>query len=82
MVGCVGDRPREGIEAMNPGESGTTVLGRTAKFRGGLTGPGNMVMEGDFEGVIRNPGATVTVGQQARVRAAIAARRMSLSTAP
>ena len=59
---------------MNPGESGTTVLGRTAKFRGEFTGSENMVVEGDFEGVIRNPGANVTVGPQARVRAAIAGR--------
>ena len=59
---------------MNPGESGTTVLGRSAKFRGELTGAENMVVEGDFEGVIRNPGANVTVGPQARVRAAIAGR--------
>ena len=59
---------------MNPGESGTTVLGRSAKFRGEFTGAENMVVEGDFEGVIRNPGANVTVGPQARVRAAIAAR--------
>ena len=59
---------------MNPGDSGTTVLGRTAKFRGEFTGAENLVVEGDFEGVIRNPGANVTVGPQARGRAAIAAR--------
>jgi len=59
---------------MNPGDSGTTVLGRSAKFRGEFTGAENMVVEGDFEGVIRNPGANVTVGPQARVRAAIAGR--------
>jgi cytoskeletal protein CcmA (bactofilin family) len=59
---------------MNPGEGGTTVLGRTAKFRGEFNGSENMVIEGDFEGVIRNAGANVTVGPQARVRAAIAAR--------
>jgi len=59
---------------MNPGESGTTVLGRSAKFRGEYTGSENMVVEGDFEGVIRNPEANVTVGPQARVRAAIAGR--------
>jgi len=59
---------------MNPGESGTTVLGRTAKFRGDFTGSENIVVEGDFEGVIRNSGANVTVGPQARVRASIAGR--------
>ena len=59
---------------MNPGENGTTVLGRSAKFRGELVGAENMVVEGDFEGVIRNAGANVTVGPQARVRAAIAGR--------
>jgi cytoskeletal protein CcmA (bactofilin family) len=59
---------------MNPGESGTTVLGRTAKFRGEFNGSENMVVEGDFEGVIRNPGANVIVGPQASVRAAIAGR--------
>ena len=59
---------------MNPGESGTTVLGRSAKFRGEYTGSENMVVEGDFEGVIRNPEANVTVGPHARVRAAIAGK--------
>jgi cytoskeletal protein CcmA (bactofilin family) len=59
---------------MNPGENGTTVLGRTAKFRGEFSGSENMVVEGDFEGVIRNPEANVTVGPQARVRASIAGR--------
>src|ERR1700753_1363714 len=58
---------------MNPGENATTVLGRSAKFRGEYTGAENMVVEGDFEGVIRNSGANVTVGPHARVRAAIAA---------
>jgi len=59
---------------MNPGENGTTILGRAAKFRGEFTGSENMVVEGDFEGVIRNPGANVTIGPQARVRAAIGAK--------
>jgi cytoskeletal protein CcmA (bactofilin family) len=59
---------------MNPGENGTTVLGRTAKFRGEFSGSENMVVEGDFEGVIRNQGANVTIGPQARVRAAIGAK--------
>jgi len=59
---------------MNPGESGTTVLGRTAKFRGEFSGSENMVVEGEFEGVIRNLGANVTIGPHASVRAAIAGR--------
>jgi cytoskeletal protein CcmA (bactofilin family) len=59
---------------MNPGENGTTVLGRSAKFRGEFSGSENMVVEGDFEGVIRNQGANVSIGPQARVRAAIAAK--------
>src|SRR5271155_4170282 len=59
---------------MNPGENGTTMLGRSAKFRGELVGAENVVVEGDFEGVIRNTGADVTVGPQARVRATIAGR--------
>jgi cytoskeletal protein CcmA (bactofilin family) len=59
---------------MNPGENATTVLGRSAKFRGEYTGAENMLVEGEFEGVIRNPGANVTVGPQAHVRAAIAGR--------
>jgi cytoskeletal protein CcmA (bactofilin family) len=59
---------------MNPGESGTTVLGRSAKFRGEFTGSENMVVDGEFEGVIRNAGANVTIGPQARIRASIAAR--------
>jgi len=59
---------------MNPGENGTTVLGRSAKFRGEYSGSENMVVEGDFEGVIRNPEANVTVGPHARVRAAIAGK--------
>jgi cytoskeletal protein CcmA (bactofilin family) len=59
---------------MNAAGSGTTVLGRSVKIRGEFSGAEDLVLEGDFEGTIQNPGASVTIGEHARVRAGIAAR--------
>lgn len=51
-----------------------TVFGRSIKISGELHGSEDVSIEGDFEGVVRLDGATLTVGQDARVRANIAAK--------
>ena len=59
---------------MNPAESGKTVLGRSVTIRGEFTGAEDLIIEGNFEGTVRNPGASVTIGPHARVRANIGAK--------
>jgi len=58
---------------MNRVESGT-VLGRSIKMRGELSGTEDLLLEGEFEGLVRLTGAKITVGAEARVRATLAAQ--------
>jgi cytoskeletal protein CcmA (bactofilin family) len=56
------------------GTEDATTLGRSVMFRGELTGSGPLVIEGTVDGVVRVPGARVTIGKEARVRGAVQAQ--------
>jgi cytoskeletal protein CcmA (bactofilin family) len=60
----------EGQQTMKPGET-STVIGRSAKFRGDLSGSDELLIDGEFEGTIHLTGGRVTVGADAKVRASI-----------
>ena len=55
---------------MKPAE-GSTVIGRSVKIRGELTGNEDLFMDGDIEGTITLPGSRLTIGPNARVLADI-----------
>jgi cytoskeletal protein CcmA (bactofilin family) len=55
---------------MKPAE-GSTVIGRSVKIRGELTGNEDLFMDGDIEGTITLPGSRLTVGPNARILADI-----------
>jgi len=57
---------------MRPGEV-STVIGRTATFRGDLSSTDDLQIDGEFEGTIRLTGGRLTVGAEAHVDASIAA---------
>ena len=57
---------------MRPGE-GSTVIGRSATFRGDLSSTEDLQIDGTFEGTIRLSSGRLTVGAEARVKASIAA---------
>jgi len=57
---------------MRPGE-GSTVIGRSATFRGDLSSTEDLQIDGTFEGTIRLSSGRLTVGLEARVKASIAA---------
>jgi len=57
---------------MRPGEV-STVIGRTATFRGDLSSMDDLQVDGEFEGTIRQTGGRLTVGAEARVKASIIA---------
>jgi len=57
---------------MKPGE-GTTVIGKSATFRGDLSSTEDLQIEGEVEGTIRLSNGRLTVGAEARVRASISA---------
>ena len=55
---------------MKPAE-GSTVIGRSVKIRGELTGNEDLFMDGDIEGTITLPGSRLTIGPNARILADI-----------
>ena len=57
---------------MKPGDV-STVIGRTATFRGDLSSTDDLQVDGEFEGTIRQTGGRLTVGPEARVKASIVA---------
>ena len=57
---------------MRPGEV-STVIGRTATFRGDFSSTDDLQVDGKFEGTIRLTGGRLTVGTEAHVNASIAA---------
>ncbi len=57
---------------MRPGEV-TTVIGRSAIFRGDLSSTDDLQIDGEFEGTIRQSSGRLTVGVEARVYASIVA---------
>jgi cytoskeletal protein CcmA (bactofilin family) len=58
---------------MNAGE-GTTMIGKSVKIVGDLSGSEDLVMDGELHGTIRLPGARLTIGPAARVRGDISAK--------
>jgi len=57
---------------MTPGEI-TTVIGRSATFRGDLSSTDDLQIDGSFEGTIRQTSGRLTIGAEARVYASIVA---------
>jgi cytoskeletal protein CcmA (bactofilin family) len=53
---------------------GATVIGREIKFRGEISGSTDLLIDGEVDGVIRLPGARLTVGAEGRVHATIMAQ--------
>lgn len=51
---------------MSPGEN-TTMIGKSVKITGDLSGTEDLVMDGELQGTIRLPGARLTVGAAARL---------------
>jgi cytoskeletal protein CcmA (bactofilin family) len=58
---------------MNPTDS-ATVIGRSMKFRGELSGVDDLRIDGEVEGTIHLPGGRLVVGPEGRVRATLVAR--------
>jgi cytoskeletal protein CcmA (bactofilin family) len=58
---------------MMPSE-GATVIGRSMKISGELTGSGDLLVDGEVEGTIRLASARLTVRTEGRVRAAVLAQ--------
>lgn len=57
---------------MRPGEI-TTIIGRSATFRGELSSTDDLQIDGSFEGTIRQSSGRLTIGAEARVQASIVA---------
>jgi len=57
---------------MRPGEI-TTVIGRSATFRGDLSSTDDLHIDGAFEGTIRQTSGRLTIGAEADVHASIVA---------
>ena len=57
---------------MRPGEV-STIIGRTATFRGDLSSTDDLQIDGEFEGTIRLTGGRLTVGSEAHIKASIVA---------
>jgi cytoskeletal protein CcmA (bactofilin family) len=53
---------------------GATVIGREIKFRGEISGSTDLLIDGNVDGVIRLPGARLTVGADGHVHATITAQ--------
>jgi len=51
-----------------------TMIGKSVKIHGELSGSEDLVMDGELHGTIRLPGNRLTIGQAARVRGDIAAK--------
>jgi cytoskeletal protein CcmA (bactofilin family) len=64
--------PQEGQGIMRPGEI-TTIIGRSATFRGELSSTDDLQIDGSFEGTIRQSSGRLTIGAEARVQASIVA---------
>jgi cytoskeletal protein CcmA (bactofilin family) len=58
---------------MKPAE-GSTVIGKSVKIRGELSGNEDLYMDGDIEGTVALPDSALTVGPNARVLADIRVR--------
>ena len=58
---------------MMPSE-GATVIGRSMKISGELTGSGDLLVDGEVEGTIRLAAARLTVRTEGRVKATIVAQ--------
>ena len=58
---------------MMPSE-GATVIGRSMKINGELTGTGDLLVDGEVEGTIRLAAARLTVRTEGRVKATIVAQ--------
>jgi cytoskeletal protein CcmA (bactofilin family) len=58
---------------MNAGE-GKTMIGKSVKIVGDLSGSEDLTMDGELQGTIRLPGARLTIGPAARVRGDVAAK--------
>jgi cytoskeletal protein CcmA (bactofilin family) len=52
----------------------TTMIGKSVKIYGELSGSEDLVMDGEVQGTIKLPGGRLTIGPQARVRGDIAAK--------
>jgi len=57
---------------MKPGEI-TTVIGRSATFRGDLSSTDDLQIDGTFEGTVRQTSGRLTIGVEARIYASIVA---------
>jgi cytoskeletal protein CcmA (bactofilin family) len=55
---------------------GTTMIGKSVKIVGDLSGSEDLTMDGELQGTIRLPGARLTIGPAARVRGDIAAKEV------
>lgn len=53
---------------------GATVIGREIKFRGEISGSTDLLIDGEVDGVIRLPGARLTVRADGHVHATITAQ--------
>jgi cytoskeletal protein CcmA (bactofilin family) len=53
-----------------------TVIGRSATFRGDITGEGDVQIEGTLEGTVALTNARISVGPQARVKANLNAQEI------
>jgi cytoskeletal protein CcmA (bactofilin family) len=58
---------------MNASE-GTTIIGKSVKILGDLSGSDDLVMDGELHGTIQLPGARLTIGPAASVRGDISAK--------
>ena len=60
---------------MNVAE-GTTVIGKSVKILGDLSGSEDLTMDGELQGTIQLPGGRLTIGASARCRANIVAQEI------
>jgi len=60
---------------MNAAE-GTTLIGKSVKIVGELSGSDDLVMEGEITGTIRLPGGRLVIGRDGRVRGNVVAKEV------
>src|ERR1700712_3258478 len=60
---------------MNAAE-GTTLIGKSVKITGELSGSEDLVMEGEVIGTIRLPGGRLVIGRDGRVRGNVVAKEV------
>jgi cytoskeletal protein CcmA (bactofilin family) len=60
---------------MNTAE-GTTLIGKSVKIVGELSGSEDLVMEGEITGTIRLPGGRLVIGRDGRVRGDVVAKEV------